>query len=872
MLIQQRFLLPVLLSMLCVLGISQDRFDRLYMMEDTTSVVMTRGQQAPGMSFNLLGVKQSESEVEASLNVTRLKPKGDLAWSFNYGLDEGMGVGVFNDLHTFDDGSFVIAATAADIALNSNKYLAKFTANAELEWAKVLGGVERDSSANASIFVEAIGDQLALISVASGNDLEDFDIYASMHDLAGTTLWSKTFSHEEDGVDIPLIVGETSSLDTNFIIAGIRDSIDIQAFLTSIDTSGNIQWGFRYFDTTGTINLGPLAMTTTQDGGYVHGGILQDNSFGSLDGYVSKVDSSGTPVWNRRVQLSLFAVTYIVDLIELDNGNILIQGGSLVDFSLNPSSLSYFMEFDPNGNLVRQYFNSSQLRLLGLDLLEIGDLHPTPEGGATFITNDFDPNELVLIPELMKIDVNGSYSCEDTIVGDFVAPFDIVKDTLVLSSIDVVNEDTLNMERSVFNDYQLPELILDDIAFCPGVPIDTILDAMVSGIVDTMNVSYEWNTGDTTRQIRVTEEGDYIVNVRIEEFVCYNLCDTGRISVYDEPMASISLGNGPLCVDGSLDLGVSIMAEAPIDSIIWSTGEMTTIINITEPGNYGVEVFDICDQRASANLNVSEEEFFQPVTVSITTNAGTCQNGGTSITANVSGDVQSILWNTGETSPTIFAAPGQLYNVIVTDICQGTTEASITINAEEISVTAIKGLDTCADGNILLTASTQNGVLSATWTNTEGIEVGNAPAITITESSTYTVDVIDQCGFQDTASVSVSNLELFECGADFFVPCEEDNTDSGCLCFPRAFVPSSMVEENQDFGPYDRCGVVENYELKIYNRWGQLVFETTSLDNEWDGNHDGEPAPPDVYIYQAKYSVPSVQLDFETTGDITLIR
>jgi gliding motility-associated-like protein len=59
--------------------------------------------------------------------------------------------------------------------------------------------------------------------------------------------------------------------------------------------------------------------------------------------------------------------------------------------------------------------------------------------------------------------------------------------------------------------------------------------------------------------------------------------------------------------------------------------------------------------------------------------------------------------------------------------------------------------------------------------------------------------------------------------------------------------------------------------LKIYNRWGQLVFETNSQDIGWDGKYNGEPQPIEAYGYVLNVSF----IDGTSKllkGNITLLR
>ncbi|KAA3638671.1 MAG: gliding motility-associated C-terminal domain-containing protein, partial [Bacteroidetes bacterium] len=84
---------------------------------------------------------------------------------------------------------------------------------------------------------------------------------------------------------------------------------------------------------------------------------------------------------------------------------------------------------------------------------------------------------------------------------------------------------------------------------------------------------------------------------------------------------------------------------------------------------------------------------------------------------------------------------------------------------------------------------------------------------------------------------------------------------------PNVFTPNGD-EYNNVFKVYHTEGV-EVISLRVYNRWGQLVFETTT-DEEWDGTFKGEPAQSDVYIYTTVYTLNGEQI--EESGEITLLR
>lgn len=85
---------------------------------------------------------------------------------------------------------------------------------------------------------------------------------------------------------------------------------------------------------------------------------------------------------------------------------------------------------------------------------------------------------------------------------------------------------------------------------------------------------------------------------------------------------------------------------------------------------------------------------------------------------------------------------------------------------------------------------------------------------------------------------------------------------------PTGFSPNGDGENDI---LYVRGAAIKTMDLKIYNRWGQLVFETTSQDVGWDGKYNGEPQPIEAYGY-----VLSVTFIDGTAkllkGNITLLR
>lgn len=97
------------------------------------------------------------------------------------------------------------------------------------------------------------------------------------------------------------------------------------------------------------------------------------------------------------------------------------------------------------------------------------------------------------------------------------------------------------------------------------------------------------------------------------------------------------------------------------------------------------------------------------------------------------------------------------------------------------------------------------------------------------------------------------------------------------LTFPNAFTPD--LSENNTFYPVFKTGVLETgYELRVYNRWGTLLWSTEDLEGQWDGVYKGSISKQDVYVYHCKAVCEDVDpstgkhRELNVKGDVTIIR
>lgn len=88
--------------------------------------------------------------------------------------------------------------------------------------------------------------------------------------------------------------------------------------------------------------------------------------------------------------------------------------------------------------------------------------------------------------------------------------------------------------------------------------------------------------------------------------------------------------------------------------------------------------------------------------------------------------------------------------------------------------------------------------------------------------------------------------------------------DEGNVFIPNAFAPNGI---NKVWKPVFQFPNTEDYHLWIYNRWGQVIFETTSINEGWNGDNQ----PQDVYVYFIRYKNSKGEY-LELKGSITLLR
>jgi gliding motility-associated-like protein len=128
----------------------------------------------------------------------------------------------------------------------------------------------------------------------------------------------------------------------------------------------------------------------------------------------------------------------------------------------------------------------------------------------------------------------------------------------------------------------------------------------------------------------------------------------------------------------------------------------------------------------------------------------------------------------------------------------------------------------------------------------------------------------------NTSSINVGSVgEFILTGYNW--ECSNSDTISvkkGCfLNIPNSFNPGSGDASSSYFMPRNLfTGSATTFKMQVYDRWGTLLFESTSLDGRgWDGKYQGKDMPVGVYVYTINVSFSNGTVE-NYTGNVTLIR
>lgn len=337
----------------------------------------------------------------------------------------------------------------------------------------------------------------------------------------------------------------------------------------------------------------------------------------------------------------------------------------------------------------------------------------------------------------------------------------------------------------------------NSISMCPGIE---------NGLAATPGyVQYTWTGPVIGNGQTASATGSGWIYVNAEDNIGCISTDSILVTLYSNPDPVISSSEGlnicPAIGGSTLSLGQSY------NSYLWNDGSTNPTLFITESGEYTVVVMDGNGCVDSTSVSVNFIEF------SLNAVGGTTVCSGSHLMLEADGgDVYA--WSTGEFSQSIVVAPTEtsIYSVtIYKGACYETL--SVTLDVVELPEHSLPDTVYVLPGEIKYVFGPSD-FDTYSWSPAENVtaESGSGTGYTGTTSGNVTlVATSNSLGCSMTHTVHFKLIDI---------------------TIPEGFSP------NGD-GINDVFEIPEILEftagLKIWNRWGDLVFKTDRYRNEWDG-------------------------------------
>lgn len=467
-------------------------------------------------------------------------------------------------------------------------------------------------------------------------------------------------------------------------------------------------------------------------------------------------------------------------------------------------------------------------------------------------------------------------------------------------SVTVTNANGCSASDAVHVQFNpLPVDVLNDVSACATTP--PTLDAGNAGS------SFLWNTTATTQQITATTSGTYSVTITTPQ----QCAATFSAEVSLTPAITVALGN-----DTTICAGTTLLVDAANAGAthVWSTGASTPSIQVTTTGTYSVTVSNAgCSATDAITVTVQDapqdvlQDRTECVGVPITLDAG---NAGS-----------IFLWSNGAVSQQITVTQPGIYTVTVTNAsgCAVIFDAQVTFVQPPV---VVLGADTvlCEGQALVLDA----GNAGSTYQWSHG---ATGRTVHVTQAGTYTV-VVDNghCTRSDAITVAFNPSPLRQLTDQVRVCLEEEpgfvvldagnagsrygwstgettqmimasaygmyivevtnsfdcaTRDSVAVteyCPSTIYVPNTFTPNNDGlndvFIPVGKN--IGAMHLIVFDRWGEILFESDDPSMGWDGTFRGSYVKNDIYVWKLAYRFTdkdgNMGLPEERMGHIQVLR
>ncbi len=369
----------------------------------------------------------------------------------------------------------------------------------------------------------------------------------------------------------------------------------------------------------------------------------------------------------------------------------------------------------------------------------------------------------------------------------------------------------------------------NDTGLCPGTPLTLDAGAGYN--------SYLWQDGSAAQTFNVLASGAYAVTVSNTA----GCTDVDTLTVTTLTSISINIGNDTsVCVNQP----VTINAGAGYSTYVWQDASANPTFFTTVPGTYSVTVTNSAGCTGTDARTVSN---YPSPFIYLGRDTALCP-GSAGVTLDAGPGMSTYQWQDGSTNQTFSTALSGTYFVDGHD-ANGCLASDTLIVLPYLPVPSgdfIKDTTMCPGIPTVLIGPP--GYSFYLWDGKfKGI---NYPVTTL---GNHYLMVRNTAGCSGTDSVNVTEL------------CQP------IVYFPNAFSPNGD-KKNDLFKAFGYN--ITDFSLKIFNRWGQLVFATDNIDEGWDGTVNGQLCTTGTYVYMASYSgtMKDVISSGTVKGNVTLVR
>jgi len=382
----------------------------------------------------------------------------------------------------------------------------------------------------------------------------------------------------------------------------------------------------------------------------------------------------------------------------------------------------------------------------------------------------------------------------------------------------------------VVND--LPTLKIPDQVVCEGEIAD--FDA------GSNFKNYAWSTGSNLNKISTSKDGVYSITV-----TDFNGCKTRDTMVLKvNPLPIVELGDNQKVCDGEV---VTLQSSTEGAGYLWNDGSSNKSLEVKTSGKYSLSITD-------TNLCMGKDEVEITVIQFPKVNLGNDQEicEGQVASLSISDSKASYYWSTSEKESTIAVATTQSivltqYNDVLCLVRDTVSIIVIPYPKSELGNDTTVCFTETLDGALTLDA----GVLADRYLWDNG---STSSSISIDAKGTYAVSLTNgkSCTIEDQIVVNT-------------------------LCKTSLFCPTAFTPNNDGTNDifYVIGANVDKFQLLIFNRWGDIIFESNDMSYGWDGTVNDNKVQQDVYVVKIIYSVNGVngyQTKEQIISTLALIR